>query len=221
MEQVPATDEAGPPREPHAETPEIRAWRWSLVAGAVTIALGAALLLMPPSSLFGFLKSAGWAYLAAAAIELGVGLANRGTPEARASILLAVGGAIAGAILLLATTTRVFRLDHLLLTAIAVRALSAGAVGMLIGAAGRGWILCRGLGEVAVGIVLLITVLAVLAAIPFASLSAGFLKSQTGHSDDLAALIAASLIVAGISQILVSLWPMGQRAAAADCDPSD
>ena len=183
------------------------AWRWSLVAGGITIVLGAALLLMPPDSLFGFLKWAGWAYIAAAAIELGVALANRVTPEARASTLLSIAGAFAGAILLLATTTRVFRLDHLLLTAIAIRAFSAGAVGMLIGAQGRGWILCRGLGEVAVGIVLLITVLAVLAAIPFASLSAGFLKSQTGHSGDLAALIAASLVIAGASQILVGLWP--------------
>ena len=199
-----------------SSAPEKKAWRWSLAAGAITIALGAALLLMPPDSLFGFLKWAGWAYLAAAAIELGVALANRRTPEARASTLLAIAGAVAGAILLLATTTRVFRLDHLLLTAIAIRAFSAGAVGMLIGAQGRGWILCRGLGEVAVALALLISVLAVLAAIPFASLSSGFLKSQTGHSDDLAALIAASLIVAGISQMLVALLPGGRGCDADD-----
>ena len=187
-------------------TREARAWRWSLPAGIVTVAIGAALLLMPPSNLFSFLKSAGWAYLGAAAIEALVGLLNRGTLEARAAWLLALGGAAAGLIILLATTTRVFRLDHLLLAAIAFRAVSTAGVGMLVAAKGRGWILCRGLGEVAVGIVLLITVLAVLAAIPFASLSAGFLKSQTGHSDDLAALVAASLIVAGLSQAVVGLW---------------
>ncbi|TFI59100.1 hypothetical protein E2493_06125 [Sphingomonas parva] len=190
---------------------EPRAWRWSLPAGLATVALAAGLVLMPPSNLFSFLKWAGWAYLAAAVIEAAVGMANLRTIEARASLLLAAGGAIAGFILLLATTTRVFRLDHLLLAAIAMRALSAGGVGMLVGAKGRGWILCRGLGEVAVGILLVITVLAVLAAIPFASLSAGFLKSQTGHSDDLAALIAGSLFVAGASQILVGLWAARRR----------
>jgi hypothetical protein len=199
-------DQATPQQSGRDAAREARVWRWSLPAGVATLALGAALLLMPPSSLFGFLKWAGWAYLAAAVIEAAVGVANLRTIEGRASLLLAAGGAIAGFILLLATTTRVFRLDHLLLAAIAMRAVSAGGVGMLVAAKGRGWILCRGLGEVAVGILLVITVLAVLAAIPFASLSAGFLKSQTGHSADLAALVAASLIVAGISQILVGLW---------------
>jgi uncharacterized membrane protein HdeD (DUF308 family) len=182
-------------------------WRWSVPAGAATVILGVALLLAGPKGLLAHLALAGAAYLLAAAVEGAVAFVNRGRTEAWAAMLLGLSGALAGLLLLLASTAPLKWLNQLLILAIVVRAAGAGGVAMLIEAEGRGWILCRALAEAAVAILLVITVVAVLATIPFTSLSAGFLKARSGVSADLGWLVAASLIIAGVSQMLVVLRP--------------
>lgn len=177
----------------------------SLSAGGIAVALGFLLLLFPASGLDRFLRMAGGAYLLAAALEAFAAAVERRREDRLAALVLSAAGAAAGAMLIVAAWAPLQRLNLLLLGAILVRALSAGGVGMLIETRGRGWILCRGLAEAAVGILLVVTMFAVLAALPFASLSTGFTKAQSSVSADLRYFIAGSLVLAGASQLLVAL----------------
>ncbi|PSJ43265.1 hypothetical protein C7I55_02490 [Sphingomonas deserti] len=210
-----------------AETDEATAtggtgWLVSLAAGAAAIALGFALLLFPSAGLDRFLRISGGAYLLASALEIMAATRERVRDDRLAALVLGIGGALAGAMLLIAASAPLHRLNLLLIGAIAVRAVSAGGVGMLIEARGRGWMLCRGLGEAAVGILLIVTMFAVLAALPFASLSTGFTKAQSSVTADLRYFIAASLVFAGGSQILVSLCaPIARHLRGGDSCAKD
>jgi uncharacterized membrane protein HdeD (DUF308 family) len=187
-------------------------WIASIAAGGMAAAFGILLLLFPSSGLDRFLIISGGAYLVAAALEALVGFVERSREDKLAAFVLGAAGAVAGAMLMLAAWAPLQRLNLLLLGAILIRALSAGAVGMLIETRGRGWILCRGLAEAALGILLVVTMFAVLAALPFASLSTGFTKAQSSVSADLRYFIAGSLMLAGANQILVALCaPIGRR----------
>lgn len=187
-------------------------WIASVVAGGVAVALGFLLLLFPSSGLDRFLIISGSAYVLSAVIEALPGALERSREDKLAAFVLGASGAVAGGMLMLAAWAPLQRLNLLLLGAILVRALSAGGVGMLIETRGRGWILCRGLAEAALGILLVVTMFAVLAALSFASLSTGFTKAQSSVSADLRYFIAGSLMLAGASQILVALCaPIGRR----------
>ncbi|QAY75705.1 hypothetical protein [Sphingosinicella sp. BN140058] len=175
------------------------------MAGCATILLGLALLLFPASGLDRFLRVSGGAFLLAAAIEILAAAGGERRDDQIAALALGAGGALSGFMLLAAAEAPLHRLNLLLIGAIAVRAISAGSVGMLIEARGRGWMLCRGLSDAAVGILLVVTMFAVLAALPFASLSTGFTKAQSSVSADLRYFIAASLVFAGGSQLIVVL----------------
>ena len=179
-------------------------WK-AMGAGGAAIALGFALLLFAPSRLQDFLRVAGGAYFAASAIELLVAAAEKERSERNSALLLGLGGAASGAILLLAASASLQRLNLLLLAAILVRAATAGVAAVAMGTRGRAWVLCRSLGETGVAMLLVITLFAVLAALPFASLSTGFQRAQASVSADLGMLIAASLIGAGASQLLVGM----------------
>ena len=190
-------------------------WSGGIAAAAITLALGIALLLLAPRSLRDFLLVAGGAYLVAAAVEALVAAAQTDPLDRKAALLLGAGGGASGAILLVAASAPLQRLNLLLLFAILVRAGSAAAVAVLLGPRGRAWILCRSLGEAGLAMLLVVTLFAVLAALPFASLSTGFQKAQASVSADLGMLIAASLIAAAASQLLVALCS-GPATASAD-----
>jgi uncharacterized membrane protein HdeD (DUF308 family) len=187
-----------------AERAPKEGWPANRAAGILTILLGIGVIFAPIADPATYVRTVGICMIVASAAEGLAAIRSRGT-IAWAAALLALSGALAGAIIVAASWASFFKLTRMVIGAVALRGAGAAAVSIFVQPAGKALILCRAGAELSLAAGLFVSVLALLVTIPFASLSSIFFGGRNALAGSLfGVLIATSFIIAGASQLILA-----------------
>lgn len=176
-------------------------WGWTIACALVTMALGAAAVILPLSQNRPLAESAGWILLIGGVVEALLGTTCARSPLGRAALLSGGLSTVAGLAFVVGGWSGLFPLTTMVMLWLFLRSL----VLIVQGLRGRGkmppigyWLMVRGIADAALGATLLLS----LPIIAFIVLAFGGSKEAV---TTFSGLLSISFIVTGISLLAIAL----------------